>query len=176
MSPILTWPSPTIARCFHVLLFRNEGGRPVVYAKEHDLDSQPWVGRPGGGGWPIFMDASPIPTFDSLRLQPRTPLKHFAGIQDRALYFIAKWQGQLQSTRGLSGSEGPAFENRQRHLRAISWWRQFLEDHNTRFQVQGQDVLGAALSVTESGRGDEQDLLPLQHDGQVPDLGPIVER
>lgn len=148
----------------------------MVYAKEHDLDGQPWVGREGGGGWPIFLHGTTIPTFDGLRLQPRTPLKHFAGIQDRALYFIAKWQGQLRSTQGLSGSEGPASENRERHLRAIRWWREFLDDHNARFPLNGNDAIGAALCVTESGHGDEEDMLPLQHDGEVPELGPIVER
>lgn len=148
----------------------------MAYAKEHDVDGQPWVGRKDGSGWPIFLAGSEIPTFDTLRLQPRTPLKHFSGIRDRALHFVTKWQGLLRSTQGLSGSDGPATINRQRHVQAIQWWRQFVADHDARFPVHGKDAIGAALWVTETGHGDEQDMLPLPHDGDVPELGPINER
>lgn len=67
-----------------------EGGRPVVYGREHDLEGQAWVGRPEGGGWPIFLEEANIPSFDGLQLEPRTPLQHFAAIQERALKFVAK--------------------------------------------------------------------------------------
>ena len=166
----------SLPRCFHVLRFRNEGGRPVVYAREHDLDGQPWVGQKGGGGWPIFLPGCEVPTFDSLRPQPRTALQHFDGIQQRAKHFVRKWRGLLQSTRGLSGSTGPASDVRARYLRAMGWWQAFLEDHHRRFPSRDSDGVGAALWVTENGTRDEQDSLPLPHAGETPELGPVVQR
>ena len=164
-------------RCHHVFLFRQERGRPVVYAREHDRDDEEWVGLPDGGGWPIFLEGVAPPSFVDLRVEPRTALQHFEGIEDRAQQFIGKWEGFMSSTRGLSGSQGPAATNRQRYLAAIDWWRRFLADHKADFPsgVHG-DRAGALLRVSEGARGDEDELLPSTENGALPELGPLEQR
>ena len=147
-----------------------------MYAKEHDMEGDPWIGHPNGGGWPIFREGCTIPTFESLRYEPRTRLQHFHEIEAKADYYVKKWEGLLRNTAGLSGDGGPASNQRQRYIRAIRWWREFLADHKHRFPEGGEDPAGAALAVDEGEPLGEVDLLPLDHQGRVVDLGPIEER
>ena len=147
-----------------------------MYAREHDLEGEPWIGHPEGGGWPIFRKGSVLPNFDNLRYEPRTRLQHFPQIQAKAEYYIQKWEGLLRSTAGLSGSGGPASANRQRYTRAIQWWRAFLDDHKQKFPEADEDRVGSALAVDEGGPCREMDFLPLDHEGEAVDLGPIEER
>ena len=53
-----------------------------------------------------------------------------------------------------------------------------MEDHETSFPARGshEDAIGAAMWVAETGNGAEEGSLPLSHDGEVGELGPIVER
>ena len=148
----------------------------MVYAREHDLDGEPWIGHPDGGGWPIFREGCVIPTFDKLRYEPRTCLQHFPQIEARAGYYLQKWERLLRSTAGLSGTGGPASVNRQRYTRAIQWWRDFLDDHKQRFPGADEDRVGSALVVDEGGPSRDIDLLPLDHEGAAVDLGPVEER
>ena len=148
----------------------------MVYAREHDLEGEAWIGHPDGGGWPIFREGSVVPTFDKLRYEPRTRLQHFPEIEARAGYCIQKWEGLLGSTVGLSGSHGPASANRQRYTRAIRWWRGFLDDHRQKFPEASEDRMGSTLTVDESGPRSDIDLLPQDHGGQPVELGPIEER
>ena len=147
-----------------------------MYAKEHDVDGDPWIGHPDGGGWPIFREGCTIPTFDQLRFEPRTHLQQFQEIEVRAEYYVKKWEGLLRNTAGLSGNGGPSSNHRRRYTRAIHWWRAFLAEHKQKFPQGGEDLAGAALAVDEGGPRSDIDLLPLVHEGEAVDLGPIEER
>ena len=61
-------PCVLLYRCVHALRFFMEGGQPVVVWKEHDDDSQPWVGRHegtgAGFGWPVFTSLDAIPKLE----------------------------------------------------------------------------------------------------------------
>ena len=171
---------PVLCGCcrrYHVFRFRNEGGRPVVYAREHDNEDAPWVGHPDGGGWPIFLETATLPTFSTLQRQPRTAIQHYKAIEERASQHIKKWRSMLCATAGLSGEGGREAVVRGRYVRAIRWWVDFLADHRARWpQDEDVDATGAALVVEEGGDIDEPDMLPLSHSSAAKNLGPITQR
>ena len=164
-------------RRYHVFRFRNEDGRPVVYAREHDNEDAPWVGHPDGGGWPIFLETAAIPTFSTLQRQPRTAIQHYKAVEERALHHIKKWRSLLCATAGLSREGGREAVARGRYVHAIQWWVDFLADHRARWpQDEDMDATGAALVVEESGDINEPDMLPLPHSSTPRNLGPLMQR
>ena len=149
----------------------------MVYAREHDTEDAPWVGHPNGGGWPIFLETADIPTFGALQRQPRTAIQHYKAIEERAGHHIKKWRSLLTATAGLSGEGGREAIARQRYVRAIQWWVDFLADHRSRWpQDGGVDDAGAALAVEEGGNVDDPDMLPLPHSRPPRSLGPLMQR
>ncbi len=135
-----------------------ECGVPVVYAREHDSESSPWVGRAPGAGWPIFVaDSLGIPRFADLSYEPRVALANFLDIKLRAEHKIASWQRQL--TRCLAApAEGPQQQNKLRRLsEAVDWWQHFLSSHAATFFLPEGET---ESFVVDSGGAVRLDNLP----------------
>jgi hypothetical protein len=123
-----------------------EGSIPVVFSKEHDDDSEPWVGS-GNHGWPVFVDG-PFPQFSELSLEPRVALHGFMGIKRRAEKMCDRWKQNLavdaasKAQAQIGAPEDDPRKERERQLKrteleskrdAIKWWTFFLARHERAF-------------------------------------------
>ena len=120
-------------RCHQSFKFRMQGGVPVVYAREEDVDGCPWMGDHEGKGWRVFASETP-PKLSQLDFEPRVGLKDFKRYSQRATHFVKKWREQL------AGAEGgdPLREYPRRLAKAAQWWEEFLKNHRETFE-QGED-------------------------------------
>ena len=118
-----------------------EGGQPIVVWKEHDDDSQPWVGRHegtgAGFGWFIFISPDAIPKLEHVDKEPHVNIPNFGQIKEKVTASLQSWKGYLvQPTASLHSAPASVQHKLREWLAAaVEWWETFLQERGSDGQL-----------------------------------------